>query len=149
MRGRYLLALVVAAGCASGGSGNDDSDKDVISNQVGDWDATLATVNASGVTGTARAQSVGVGTGVRVSIQGAAANGHHPWHVHRGRCGDMGAIVGEANDYPTLHVGTDGRASANATIGVPLRENDSYYVNVHRSPADLGTIIACGNLSND
>lgn len=148
MRGRMLLTLLVAAGCASGGS-NGETDKDVVSNQIGDWDANLGMVNSSGVTGTSKAQSVGVGTGVRVSIQGAQPNGHHPWHVHLGRCGDNGPIVGDANAYPVLHVGADGRASANATIGVALREDQSYFVNVHRSPTELGTIISCGNLSND
>jgi hypothetical protein len=147
MRRLWIAALLVSAACASGGSKSDDGD--AISDRVGDWDASLSAVGNSGVTATVGAQSVGVGTGVRISLRGATPNEHHPWHVHRGQCGDNGPIVGSANDYPALHVGTDGTASANATIGVALVEETPYYVNVHRSPTDLGTIIACGRLTND
>lgn len=138
-------ALLLAACSARGGS----EDKDAISNQVGDWEASLASVNNSGVRGSAGVQSVGVGSGVRISIEGATVGGQHPWHVHVGRCGSNGAVVGSGSAYPVLQVGSDGRASANATINVALRENESYHVNVHRSTTDMGTIIACGNLSND
>jgi hypothetical protein len=68
--------------------------------------------------------------------------------VHRGACGSGGSIVGGADAYPVLHVGADGRASAEATITVGLDEDTSYHVNVHRSPTELGVIIACGALSH-
>ena len=143
---RKMIALcVVLAACSARGA----EDKDVISNQVGDWDGSLSQVGNSGVRGSAKAQSVGVGTGVNVSIQGAQSGAQHPWHVHSGVCGDNGAIVGNAGAYPVLTVATDGTASANATIDVALKEDQSYYVNVHRSPTDLGTIVACGRIAND
>jgi hypothetical protein len=63
-------------------------------------------------------------------------------------CGDNGPIVGSASAYPTLSVNMEGRASANASIGTALNEHDSYYVNVHNSPTDLGTIVGCGKLDN-
>src|SRR5687767_2820693 len=147
MKKFWIAGLVLMAACASGGSKSDDGD--LVSDRVGDWEASLSAVGMSGVSGTAEAQSVGVGTGVRISLSGAQSGGHHPWHVHRGQCGDNGPIVGEASAYPALHVGTDGRASGTATIGVPLVEETPYYVNVHRSATDLGTIIACGRLTND
>ena len=141
-----IAAAIVLAGCSARGNGEDD--KDAISNRVGDWEATLAQVNNSRVRGTAAVQSVAVGSGVTISIEGATPGAQHPWHVHVGRCGSNGAIVGSVN-YPVLQVGSDGRASANITINAALRENESYHVNVHRSAADLATIISCGNLSND
>lgn len=147
MRKLALAGMIVLAACSAKSEG--ESDKDAISNTVGDWEATLASVNNSGVRGSAVVQSAGVGSGVRISIEGAIAGQHHPWHVHQGRCGSGGAIVGSAGAYTPLHVGNDGRASANITIGTALRENESYHVNVHRSPTELGTIISCGNLSND
>lgn len=147
MNRTWIAALLVTAACASGGSKSDDGDS--ISDRVGDWDASLSAVGNSGITASVGAQSVGVGTGVRITLRGAQPDSHHPWHVHRGQCGDNGPIVGNATDYPALHVGSDGTATANATIGTALVEETPYYVNVHRSPTDLGTIVACGRLTND
>jgi hypothetical protein len=147
MRKSVLAGIILLAACSA--RGGKEEDKDVISNRVGDWEASLSAVNNSGVRGSAGVQSAGVGSGARISIEGATLGGQHPWHVHVGRCGSGGAVVGSANAYPVLQVGSDGRASATASIGVALRENESYHVNVHRSLTDLGTIISCGNLSND
>jgi hypothetical protein len=143
---RKLLAtgLVILAACAS----SPEDDKDVVSNRVGDWETSLSATAGSNVRGTAKAQSVGVGTGVSISIEGAAASAQHPWHVHTGTCATGGGIVGSANAYPVLTAGMGGAASANASIGVALREDERYHVNVHRSPTDL-TVISCGDLSND
>ena len=145
MRRLLGIAIVLMAAC----SARSGEDKDVISNQVGDWDGSLSQVANSGVRGSARAQSLAVGTGVNVSIQGAQSGAQHPWHVHSGVCGDNGAIVGSAGAYPVLAVATDGTASANATIDVPLKEDESYYVNIHKSATELATIVACGAITND
>ena len=148
MRKPLVIMLVALASCSS--RGNDDTgDIDPVADRVGDWESSITPVNNSGVRGSAKAQSVGVGTGVTISIEGAAAGSQHPWHVHRGVCGDNGAIVGGASDYPVLSVNTGGNASANASINAALNERESYYVNLHRSPSDLGTIVGCGPLSND
>ena len=43
----------------------------------------------------------------------------------------------------------DGRASAEASLtGIELNEAKRYYVNVHASPTDLATIIACGPIDD-
>ena len=146
MRKLAIASVILITACSARST---EDDKDIISNRVGDWSASLSAQNNSRVSGTAGVQSVAVGSGVRISIEGAAPGAQHPWHVHLGRCGSGGAIVGRASAYAPLQVGTDGRASANTTIDVALRESESYHVNVHRSPTDLGTIISCGNLSND
>jgi hypothetical protein len=148
MRKITILAAALLAACSTSTS-NDTNDIDPVADQIGDWESSIAPVGTFAVRGTAKAQSVGVGTGVTISITGATANAHHPWHVHRGVCGDNGPIVGNANDYPALHASAAGNATANASIGVALNEQDSYYVNVHNSPTDLGTIVGCGKLSND
>jgi hypothetical protein len=145
MRKILAAGLVILAACASS---PEEEDKDIVSNRVGDWETSLSSTGGSVVRGTAKAQSVGVGTGVNISIEGAAASAEHPWHVHVGTCGSGGAVVGSANAYPPLLASSSGRASANTSIGVALRENERYHVNVHRSPTDM-TVISCGNLSND
>ena len=147
MRKWTALAVMVLAACSTT-IPEETRDVDPVADRVGDWESDIAPVGNFTVRGTAKAQSVGVGTGVTISIEGAAQNAQHPWHVHRGVCGDNGPIVGDANAYPVLAVAADGKASANASIGVALNEQESYYVNVHNSPTDLGTIVGCGKLDN-
>lgn len=144
MRRVFAAGLVILAACAS----SPEDDKDIVSNRIGDWETSLSSTAGSSVRGSAKAQSVGVGTGVNISIEGAAASAQHPWHVHTGTCASGGGIVGSATAYPVLTASLSGTASANTSIGVALREDERYHVNVHRSPTDL-TVIACGNLSND
>lgn len=149
MRKFAALALMLAAAACSTTSTNETRDVDPVADRVGDWESSIAPVGTFTVRGTAKAQSVGVGTGVTISIENATHHAQHPWHVHRGVCGDNGPIVGNAGDYPALAVDMEGKATANATIGVALNEQESYYVNVHNSPTDLGTIVGCGKLDND
>lgn len=146
MRNAALLAVLAIAACAT--NAKPGNDKDVISNSTGDWEATLSPLGNSTVRGSVKAQSAVLGTGVHISISGATLNANHPWHIHRGQCGDNGAIVGDASAYPVLTAGNDGNASVNTTLKVALLENEHYYVNVHRSQTDLAPI-SCGNLSND
>ena len=84
---------------------------------------------------------------VTVSISNATAGGMHPWHIHRGRCGDNGPVVGDASAYKPLAVDAKGDASAAARLEIPLPERGDYYVNVHALATNMGTIISCGNLA--
>lgn len=69
-----------------------------------------------------------------------------PWHIHRGSCGNDQGIVGQASAYPPLRPGSGGTATASATVTPELMRTGSYFVNVHQSPTELGTIVACANL---
>jgi len=84
---------------------------------------------------------------VTVTLSNATPGGVHPWHVHRGRCGDNGAIVGDAAAYPPLAVDGKGNASASARLNIAMPESGDYYVNVHALATNMGTIISCGNLA--
>ena len=83
----------------------------------------------------------------RIDIRNASPGGEHPWHVHSGRCGSNGSIVGDASAYPLLEVDGDGEARAVAHLNLPLPTWGDYYVNVHASQTNLQTIIACANLA--
>ena len=82
-----------------------------------------------------------------VTISNATPGGIHPWHVHRGRCGDNGPIVGDAAAYKPLAVDGNGNASSTARLNVTLPDSGNYYVNVHALATNMGTIISCGNLA--
>jgi Cu/Zn superoxide dismutase len=115
------------------------------------WNATLATpsalTGALDIRGTAWMAPSAGRTLAGVSISNAAPGGVHPWHIHEGRCGGNGAILGPPGAYPPLKVATDGTARAQANLDIPLPQSGQYYVNVHASSDNMGTIIACGNLA--
>ena len=116
--------------------------------QVVQWSATLASEAGTSIGGTATVVPAGAqGTTATVSLTGAAPGGVLPWHLHAGRCGDNGPIVGAPEAYPPLTVGADGAATAMATVPVPTPVSGDFHVNVHRSAGETGTVIACGNLS--
>lgn len=96
--------------------------------------------------GAASVNSAADRTAVSVSVTGAPAAALLPWHVHQGRCGSGGPIVGPAGTYPLLRTGTDGRATASVIVSEPLLPNADYYVNVHAGVAELANIVACGQL---
>lgn len=116
------------------------------------WNATLSTpANLSGalqVRGTAWMASAGDNrTRVYISVANAAPGGVHPWHVHHGHCDNSGGVVGPADAYGTLRIKDDGTASADVQIPMATPTSGDYDVNVHASPENMGTIIACGNLA--
>jgi hypothetical protein len=119
------------------------------------WNAVLAT--PSQLSGVAQVQGTAwLGpaedmnqTDAFIHLRNATPGGKHPWHVHRGTCGDDQGIVGEASDYEMLEVGGNGEARKTATLdmALPGQGDGPFMVNVHASEGNLGTVIACGNLS--
>ncbi len=118
---------------------------------TGRWTTSLTSMSGTNVTGTASAMpgTTANTTMAEVTIAGAPANGTHPWHIHAGTCASGGDIVGPAADYPPLTADANGAATSTATINVAPPTSGDYHVNVHLSPSDLGTIVACGDLRMD
>jgi hypothetical protein len=113
------------------------------------YNATLAAVGGSGITGTAKGTTGHDTTHVTITISGGQAGATLPWHIHEGKCGDASPpIVGDPSAYPPLVVGSDGTATATAHVMVGLNEAKNYIVNVHASPANLGTIVSCGDFND-
>jgi superoxide dismutase, Cu-Zn family len=111
------------------------------------WTATLASVGTSKVAGTATfGPGSAAGTSVAtISITGGTPGATYPWHVHTGKCGP-GGVVGAGAAYKPLVAGADGTAKGTATVNVATPTSGDYHVNVHASPSDMATIVACGNL---
>jgi len=137
----FATLLMTLAACATAPVGPD----------VTNWSAaataqpgfTGAGANASAVTGAG-------GTNVAMAFREAAgmSGTTRPWHVHYGRCGNDQGIVGDASLYTPLRPGSDGTATTKATIPVRLTGDRTYFINIHKSPSELSTIVACGNLSS-
>lgn len=85
-------------------------------------------------------------TRIAIEIRGAPSNSMLPWHVHQGRCGSGGPVIGDPTAYPPLAAGQDGSAAAETTIDLSLEPDADYHINVHRSPSEMDTILACGEI---
>lgn len=149
--GLVATSLALAA-CGGGRAVEMDPQQQMMGNR---WNATLATPR--GMEGVASVKGIGwMGsaddddssrTEAHVSISNAVPGGRHPWHVHRGRCGNDQGIFGPAEDYEPLEVGGNGQAQSTAELDVPTPLTGQYFINVHASPNNMGTIVACGNLA--
>jgi hypothetical protein len=114
-----------------------------------DWKTTLAgKPGYESLTGRADLRSINSETSISISLNGARSGSTHPWHLHDGTCDSTGPIVGPASAYSPLVVGNEGQAVASARLTMGLNEAKQYNINVHASPSELSTIIACGNLTN-
>lgn len=154
---RYPTTAALAAGAllAAACGGNRPVQIDPQEQVVGSrWNATLAT--PAGLTGVTQIRGMGwmapaprdpARTTVSVELENAVPGGEHPWHVHIGQCGSNGQILGDAKAYSPLQVGGNGKASSTADLAMALPRAGHYYVNVHASRNNMGTIIACGNLA--
>jgi hypothetical protein len=111
------------------------------------WTATINAMGGSGITGSAMVRPSGSTEAATVSITGAPPNSTLPWHVHSGTCATGGGVVGAGSAYTPLAVGADGKATASATITASLDTGAQYHVNIHKSESDMGTIVACGDLT--
>jgi hypothetical protein len=147
----FLLGLTLAAAGCGGKKVEIDPETAVVGTR---WNATLAT--PAQLTGAVQVKGTGwMGeekgdtnkTRAFVSIQNAVPGGEHPWHVHMGQCGNDRGIVGAADAYEPLRVGSSGQAQEMAELQVPVPRSGQYFINVHASRNNMGTIVACGNLA--
>jgi hypothetical protein len=118
-------------------------------NQPEAYTGTLSAVGGSGIAGSATGTTANDSTHVTVNVTGGTPGATLPWHIHDGKCTDAGApVVGEASAYPPLVIGADGTATAQAHVAVGLNEAKNYIINIHASPTNLGTILACGDFND-
>ncbi|MDQ3138317.1 MAG: hypothetical protein M3Q93_12135 [Gemmatimonadota bacterium] len=146
-----IIAAVTLAGCGGKRAVEIDQDPQPVASR---WNARLSTpaglAGAIQVMGTAwmgARERDGMETEAGVSISNSAPGGRHPWHVHRGQCGTDQGVVGQADAYEVLEVEGNGEAEAEATLAVPAPRTGQYYVDVHASPSNMGTLVACGNMA--
>ena len=112
------------------------------------YSATLAPVGGSGISGTAMIHGMNGRQMVELSIMGAPASATLPWHIHSGSCADgMTPIVGDPSNYTALGTSNDGTARIMADLPITFVAGQKYHINVHKSPTEMGTIVACGDVS--
>jgi hypothetical protein len=112
------------------------------------WSANLAPQGGTNVSGTATVEGKDASsTHATVSITGGDPGATYPWHVHSGKCGDNGAVVGQASAYTPIKIDKSGKGKVDVTLPFAIPDNGSYYINIHHSSTDMGTIVSCGNLA--
>jgi hypothetical protein len=143
-------ALAVAA-CGGGRRVEIDPKREMVANR---WNATLAT--PSQLAGAVEVKGTGWMAGkpddttktlALVRVENAVPGGEHPWHVHLGQCGEDRGVLGPANAYEPLEVDGDGQAESTAELPLPAPVAGQYFISVHASRNNMGTIMACGNLA--
>jgi LPXTG-motif cell wall-anchored protein len=101
---------------------------------------TLSPENNSGITGTATLTDMGGGR-TQVSVRISPAAGNHPAHIHSGNCGPtLGAVV-----YPLTNV-QNGTSQTVVDTSLADVQTGGFAINLHQSPTDLPTYVACGNI---
>lgn len=149
------IALLMTAACSRTVKVETDpstgkTDVDIQAPNVPEtYSGTLTASSGSGIGGSASGTTARDSTHATVSVTGATPGATLPWHIHEGTCATANApVVGNAASYPALVVGADGRASATAHVTVGLNEAKNYIINVHASPTNLATIVACGDFND-
>jgi hypothetical protein len=113
---------------------------------LADWSASFDSEVHPGMHGELIARETADQTEVTLKLTGAPPDSTLPWHIHEGKCGP-GEIVGGADAYTPMVPAADSSATSTATLPLVLDETKDYHVNVHASPTDMGTIVACGDLT--
>ncbi|MGH7563220.1 MAG: hypothetical protein ACREK5_02200 [Gemmatimonadota bacterium] len=114
------------------------------------WEAAIVANPDFDLAGEASVRDLTEGrTRVAVEIRAAEEGTTLPWHLHHGDCVTGGEIVGDPSAYSALTVNADGEASADATIDVTIDSEADYHINVHKSPSETDTIVACGELQEN
>ena len=86
-------------------------------------------------------------TRVAIDVSNATPGGIHPWQLHRGQCGSDEGVVGNADQYKSIKISDEGRASGSATLQLETPTTGNDFVSVGASAANTETIVACGNLA--
>jgi hypothetical protein len=149
----FAFASLTLAACGGGGGRavEIDPQQPIVGSR---WNATLG--SPAGLAGVSSVRGTGwmggedeesSNTRAEVSINNAVPGAEHPWHVHIGQCGSDRGIFGPAEAYRPLEVNGDGEAESSAELNVALPRSGQYFINVHASRENMGTIVACGNLA--
>lgn len=146
------LAVFAFAGCvrthANEATGAVDVDIESPTKKGEDWNGSLQARGGSAITGSFKAYVEGGKTTISINLANAMAGQRLPWHIHEGTCTQDMGIVGDPSAYAPIVVGNDGTATANATLTISLDEAKDYFVNIHASPTNMQTIVACGDLDD-
>lgn len=100
----------------------------------------LSELNDSGVSGTVTLTPMENQTKVTINLTGAPEGGVHPAHIHKGTCDNLGAPTYPLNDI------RNGTSETTIDATVEAITSEAHAVNVHKSPEELSSYVACGEI---
>lgn len=100
----------------------------------------LKAQNGSGEIGTATLLQHGSTVTVAVSIKGAPMT-PQPAHIHTGTCAKLGAVT-----YPLANVVSGKSTTTLKGVSLASLQTGGFAINIHKSAADLGTYVSCGEI---
>ena len=108
-----------------------------------DLDVDVDSLGPYGVRGAAVLIQEADGVLVAIELEGTGVVGAHPAHLHLGTCDGFDPLP----SYPLADVDAAG-VSRTTVPGVTIVDllAERFVVNVHKSAAEISTVIACGNL---
>lgn len=101
----------------------------------------LNELNGSGISGSAVLTAEGDMTKVDITLQGAT--GGEPVHIHKGTCANL-----DPNPlFPLTPISADGTSSSTVAVTLDALLKGQYAINVHKSNAQIGVYVACGDIA--
>ena len=137
----FVLAATLPVGAQDTGSSTDKGHMGHMAMMPGCHGVVLNAIGGSGEHGCATVHAVNGAEVLAISVTGEPKGAVQPSHIHRGVCGSNGPVV-----IPLTNV-VNGRS----TTTIPQAKwntlkTGKYYINVHKSPTDIPTIVSCGNI---
>ena len=100
----------------------------------------LKAQNNSGEDGIATLTQHGSTVTVTVSVEDGTTT-PQPAHVHTGTCAKLGGV-----SYPLVNVVSGKSTTTLKGVTLASLQTGSFVINVHKSAADLGTYVSCGEI---
>lgn len=100
----------------------------------------LKAQNDSGEVGTATLLQRGNTLTVAVSIKGGTTM-PQPAHIHTGTCAKLGGV-----SYPLANVVSGKSTTTLKNVSLASLQTGGFAINIHKSAADIGTYVSCGQI---
>jgi hypothetical protein len=100
----------------------------------------LAEQSGSGQSGTATLEPGDGMVTVTIELENPPAD-PQPAHIHSGTCPEVGDVV-----HPLTNV-ENGSSETEVAVSLEELQGGEFAINVHQSEADIGTYVACGDIS--
>ena len=112
-----------------------------------DYTVTLTGKDGAAVHGSGTVK-VDKTTEVELKLLGDVVGSVRPWHIHVGSCAKAGGVFGGGRSYTPITIDEKGEGAGKASLVAVLPDTGTYYVNIHESSANMGKIVACGDLKH-
>jgi len=138
---RLALSFVAAFALAATAPALADMSSGTMMKMPGQVTIPIMAENGSGETGKALLKQSGKTLTVTITLKGAPATAQ-PAHIHKGTC----ATLDPKPAFPLTNVVNGTSVTKLTTVSLTTLLHGQFAVNVHKSPDDIATYVACGDV---